>query len=49
MHAGPEQGLKTKDAKFAVRDRAALLALLYRGLELGVAAGTCGLGPTLLG
>ncbi len=43
------QGLKAKDAKFACRERAALLSTLYRGIELAVARGSCGLGPTVLG
>lgn len=43
------QGLKTKDARFACRERAALLSTLYRGVELAVARGSCGLGPTVLG
>ena len=44
----PLQGL-AKDAKFACRERAGLLAALYRGVELAVARGSSGLGPTLLG
>lgn len=43
------QGLKTKEAKFSCRERAALLSTLYRGIELAVARGSCGLGPTVLG
>ena len=43
------QGLSSKDVKFACKERAALLSLLYRGIELAVARGSCGLGPTLLG
>lgn len=42
------QGL-AKDAKFACRERAGLLAALYRGVELAVARGSSGLGPTILG
>ena len=45
----PLQGLSSKDVKFACKERAALLSLLYRGVELAVARGSCGLGPTLLG
>lgn len=47
--AALRQGIKGKEAKFAVRERAALLSLLYRGVELAVARGSSGLGPTLLG
>lgn len=43
-----QQGLG-KDSKFACRERAGLLAALYRGVELAVARGSSGLGPTLLG
>jgi hypothetical protein len=45
----PPQGLGSKDVKLACKERAALLSLLYRCVELAVARGTCGLGPTLLG
>lgn len=43
------QGLKAKDVRFACRDRAALLSVLYRAVEAAVARGASGLGPTLLG
>lgn len=43
------QGISSKDVRFACRDRTALLSLLYRGMELAVARGSCGLGPTVLG
>ena len=48
-HPPLRQGLKAKEAKFACRDRAALLSCLYRAVELAGARGSSGLGPTLLG
>lgn len=43
------QGLSSKDVKFACKERPALLSLLYHSIELAVARGSCGLGPTVLG
>lgn len=45
----PLQGLKAKDAKFACKDRAALLSALYQAVALAAARGTSGLGSTVLG
>jgi hypothetical protein len=44
-----QQGLKSKDARFACKDRAALLTVLYQNITISVARGMSGLGPTLLG
>lgn len=43
------QGLNSKDAKFACKDRAALLTVLYQTVAAAVARGTSGIGPTFLG
>lgn len=43
------QGLKSKDAKFACKDRAALLSALCFNISIATARGLSGLGTTVLG
>lgn len=44
-----KKGLKSRDAKFACKDRAALLEALYRAVAAATIRGSSGLGPSLLG
>ncbi|GAB4814092.1 hypothetical protein N2152v2_001138 [Parachlorella kessleri] len=44
-----KKGLKSKDAKFACKERAALLSALYQNISFAAARGVSGLGPTILG